>query len=164
MRVFVPVTRTGVEELLEAGGIGPPPIIGFAVTGALRESYAQGDEEELEYVAMTHAAQACLQLLAARTEEQVGERPRRMVLAVDTDRVTPEAEDARGGVRIEAVISSRQVAALHADTEDAVEDVAAAVTVVRAGGPGNDDEQFVVESCEAHELAWFATQEIPDLL
>lgn len=164
MRVFVPVTRAGTAELLESGGIGPPPIVGFAVTGALREWYAQGDEEELEYVAMTLAAQACLQLLAARTEEQVGDAPRRLVLAVDTDRVSPEADDSRGGVQIEAPISSRQVAALHADTEDAVGDVAAAVAVVRAGGPQDEDEQFVVDTCEAHELAWFATQEIPDLL
>ena len=164
MRVFVPVTRVGVEVLLESGGIGPPPILGFGVTGGLRESYADGDDEELEYVALTLAAQACLQLLAAHTEEQVGSQPRRMVLAVDTDRAAPEAEDARGGVQIEAVISSRQVVALHADAEDAVDDVAAAIAVVRAGGPRDEDERFVVDACEAHELAWFATQEIPDLV
>ncbi|HET7326165.1 MAG TPA: hypothetical protein VFJ14_02650 [Nocardioidaceae bacterium] len=158
------MTRAGVEELLTAGGIGPPPILGFGVTGALREWYAEGDEEELEYVAMDLAAQACVQLLAARTEDQVGARPRRMVLALDTDRVTPDAEHTRGSVQIDAVISSRQVAALHADTDDAADDVAAAVAVVRGGGPRDGDEQFVVDACAAHELAWFATQEIPDLL
>lgn len=164
MRVFVPVTVAGLEELVKSGGIGPPPVYGFAVTGALREWYAHGDEEELEYVAMSHAAQACVQLLAARSEEQVGQRPRRMVLVVDTEGAVPDADDARGGVQIEAVIASRQVAAVHADTADALDDVAAAVAVVRAGGPRTDDERFVVDSCDAHELGWFATQEIPDLL
>ena len=36
----------------------------FAVTPALRERYASGDLEELEYVAMTHAARASLRLLS----------------------------------------------------------------------------------------------------
>ena len=40
-----------------------PPVRGFAVTPALREWYSSGDEEELEYVAMTHAARASLRLL-----------------------------------------------------------------------------------------------------
>jgi len=163
MRVFVPVSRVGLRAMVESGGLGPPPMVGFAVTPALREWYATGDDEELEYVAMTLAAQACLELLAARPEDDAEDPPRRMVLAVDTDDVTADAEF-RGEVVIDAALTTSQVAAVHADTEDATEDVAAAVAVVRSGGPRDDDERFVVDSCEAHELAWFATQEIPDLV
>ncbi|MDP9444797.1 MAG: hypothetical protein M3P83_10830, partial [Actinomycetota bacterium] len=57
-----------------------------------------------------------------------------------------------------------RVAAVHADTGDAAADVAAAVAVLRRGGPLDDDDAFVLDTAEAHELAWFATQEIRDLV
>lgn len=163
MRVFVPMTAGALRGMLESGGLGPPPIVGYAVTAHLRESYADGDDEELEYVAMTLAARACLDLLAAQPEAEGTDTARRMVLVVDTEDVTPD-DGTRGAVVVDAAIAIRQVAALHADTEDAQEDVEAAVAVVRAGGPRDPDEQFVVDSCEAHELAWYATQEFPDLV
>jgi hypothetical protein len=164
VRVFVPVTSTGLRALVAAGGIGPPPVPGFAVTGALREWYAEGDQEELEYVAMTVAAQAALRLLAAAPDDP----PRRIVLAVDTDEAVPDTAGVAAGERAAVLVGSpvraTQLAAVHADTDDAAADVAAAVQVVRAGGPRDDDEQFVLDTCEAHELAWFASQEITDLL
>ena len=52
---------------------------GFAVTPALREAYASGDAEELEYAAMTEAARASLRLLAADPAAP----PRRVVLAAE---------------------------------------------------------------------------------
>lgn len=163
MRVYVPVTTAALRGMLESGGLGPPPILGYAVTGDLRESYAEGDEEELEYVAMTRAARACLDLLAVQPEGEGAEHDRRMVLVVESEDVTPDG-DVAGAVVIDTAIAMRQVAALHADTEEARSDVAAAVAVVRAGGPHDEDERFVVDSCEGHELAWYATQELPDLV
>lgn len=164
MRVYVPVTSTGLRALVEAGGLGPPPVPGFAVTGALREWYAEGDDEELAYVAMTLAAQAGLRLLAAAPDDP----HRRIVLAVDTDEAVPDtaaiAAGERAAVVIGAAVRLTQLAAIHADTDDAAADVAAAVQVVRAGGPRDEDEQFVVDTCGAHELAWFAAQEIAGLL
>src|SRR6516162_567117 len=65
MRVYLPATLSTLACLLRAGEIGPAPVRGFAVTPALREWYATGDLEELEYVAMTHAGRASLRLLAA---------------------------------------------------------------------------------------------------
>src|SRR6266568_3681856 len=53
----------------------------YAVTPALRESYASGDLQELEYVAITHAARASLRLLAADPDAP----RRRVVLAGDVD-------------------------------------------------------------------------------
>src|ERR1035438_421630 len=58
MRVYLPATLPALADLLRTGEIGPVPLTGFAVTPALREWYASGDLEELEYVAMTHAARA----------------------------------------------------------------------------------------------------------
>jgi hypothetical protein len=161
MRVYVPVTQTGLRELVASGGLGPSPLLGYAATGALRESYADGDEEELEYVAMTLAARTSL-LLLARSDD--GDPPRRMVVAVEADDVYPVEEDNPAAVEIPRVVPVRQVAAVHADTGEAEPDVTAAVAMLRAGGPRDDDEEFLLDACEGHELAWFATQEVGDLL
>src|SRR5215831_12994439 len=79
MRVYLPTTLTALACLLRAGEIGPAPVRGYAVTPALREKYASGDLEELEYVAMAHAARASLRLLA---DDPRAPR-RRVVLAAD---------------------------------------------------------------------------------
>lgn len=160
MRVYIPVTHEALRDLVASGGLGPSPLAGFAVTGALREAYAEGDEEELEYVAMTTAARSALHLLAGADAEP----PRRLVLAVDAEEARPHEELGAAGVELPRVVSMRQVVAVHADTEEAEHDVAAAVAMVRAGGPRDADEEFLLDACEGHELAWFATQEIGDLL
>jgi hypothetical protein len=64
MRVYVPLTLPGLSAALAAGSIGPVPLTAYAVTPALREWYAGGDDEELEYAALTQAARASLALLA----------------------------------------------------------------------------------------------------
>ena len=79
MRVYLPTTLTALACLLHTGAIEPAPVRGFAVTPALREWYATGDLEELEYVAMAHAARASLRLLA---DDPQAPR-RRVVLAAD---------------------------------------------------------------------------------
>src|SRR5260370_31542820 len=68
MRVYLPATLSGLAGLLHKAEIGPAPLRAFAVTPALREWYASGDLEELEYVAMMHAARASLRLLLADPE------------------------------------------------------------------------------------------------
>ena len=65
MRVYVPATLPTVAGMLRAGEIQAAPVRGYAVTPALREWYSGGDIEELEYVAMMHAARESLRLLAA---------------------------------------------------------------------------------------------------
>ena len=42
-------------------------------------------------------------------------------------------------------------------------DVAAAADALAAADAGDDDASFTVDSAEAHELAWYATQELPFL-
>src|SRR5690348_18258056 len=79
MRVYLPATLPGLAGLLRKAEIGPAPLRAFAVTPSLREWYASGDLEELEYVAMTQAARASLRLLAADPDAP----RRRVVLVVD---------------------------------------------------------------------------------
>jgi hypothetical protein len=160
MRVYLPVTHSALRDLVASGGLGPAPLVGSAVTGSLRESYAEGDEEELEYAAMTAAARSALVLLAEAEDEP----PRRVVLAVEVDDARPVPDLEAAAVELPRVVPLRRVASVHMDTAEAESDVAAAVEVLRAGGPRDADEQFLLDSCEAHELAWFATQEIGDLL
>ena len=79
MRVYLPATLPGLADLLRKAEIGPAPLRAFAVTPALREWYATGDLEDLEYVAMMHAARASLRLLEADPDAP----RRRVVLAAD---------------------------------------------------------------------------------
>src|SRR3989442_12090545 len=79
MRVYLPGTLPALATVLGRADVGEPPLRGFAVTPALREWYASGDLEELEYVAMAQAARESLRLLA---DDPQAPR-RRVVLAAD---------------------------------------------------------------------------------
>jgi hypothetical protein len=159
MRVYLPATLPGLADVLGKGEIGPAPLRAFAITPALREAYASGDDEELEYVAMLAAAKQSLRLLDA----DPGAARRRVVLAADV----PDAQvgwqaydDEPAAVLVDAVIPVAAIAAGHVDEPDAAADVAAAADAVTAADAGDDDASFAVDSAEAHELAWYATQEL----
>jgi len=79
VRVYLPTTLPDLADILAKGEVGPSPLQAFAVTPALREAYASGDDEELEYVAMLAAATQSLRLLHA----DPGAPRRRVVLAAD---------------------------------------------------------------------------------
>ncbi|HEX2301193.1 MAG TPA: hypothetical protein VHH34_22260, partial [Pseudonocardiaceae bacterium] len=64
MRVYVPATLRMLQQLVEAGELVAVSGTAFALTPMLRESYAAGNTEELEYAAMMEAARASLRLLA----------------------------------------------------------------------------------------------------
>ncbi|MGC3002338.1 DUF6912 family protein, partial [Streptomyces sp. G35A] len=53
---------------------------------------------------------------------------------------------------------------VHVDAPDAQADVAAAADALPAADAGDDDAQFVVDGADDHELLWYATQEIPNLV
>ena len=44
MRVYLPSTLPALAGALKQGEVGRPPLRAFAVTPALREAYASGDE------------------------------------------------------------------------------------------------------------------------
>src|SRR5260370_26607394 len=90
MRVYMPFTLPTLARLL-ADDQTAPRVRGYAVTPALREWYSSGDEEELEYVALTQAARASLRLLHADPQAP----GRRVVLAAD---VPEEQADGLAGV------------------------------------------------------------------
>ncbi len=53
---------------------------------------------------------------------------------------------------------------MHVDSADAERDVAAAAGALAAADGGDDEAGFVVDGAEDHELLWYATQEIPNLV
>jgi hypothetical protein len=159
MRVYLPSTLPSLADVLAKGEAGPSPLRAFAVTPALREAYASGDDEELEYVAMLAAARQSLRLLDA----DLAAPRRRVVLAADVpaDQVTWHAyDDEPAAVLIAAAVPVTAIASGHVDQLDAVSDVAAAADAITAADAGDDDASFTVDSAEAHELAWYATQEL----
>jgi hypothetical protein len=159
MRVYLPSTLPELADILVKGEAGPAPLRAFAVTPALRESYTSGDDEELEYAAMLAAARQSLRLLDA---DSAAPR-RRVVLAADVPdaRVSWQAyDDEPAAVLVGAPVEVRVIAAGHVDDLEAVPDVTAAADALLAADAGDDDASFAVDSAEAHELAWYATQEL----
>ncbi|MCW2871175.1 MAG: hypothetical protein JWL99_2495 [Streptomyces oryziradicis] len=167
MRVYIPTTLPGLAEAHKSGELGPAPIDAYAVTPALREWYVSDDIEELEYAALTRAAQASLRLLAT----DPGAPRRRVVVAVDVAHTAVAYDPDRGldasalgEVRLTGPAPLAKAAAVHVDASGAEGDVAAAADVLGAADLGDDDARFVVDGAEDHELLWYATQEIPDLI
>jgi hypothetical protein len=151
-----------VAGLLRAGELHASPVRGYAVTPALREWYSSGDIDELEYVAMMHAARESLRLLAADPEAP----RRRVVLAVDVadpSIVADSGFDEPGLVRINRPVLIRDVASGLVDDDDAAPDLADAIAALPNADAGDEDAQFVVDGADGHELQWYATQELADL-
>jgi hypothetical protein len=153
-----------LRTLVDTGELTPIAGTAFALTPTLRESYAAGDTEELEYVAMNEAARASLRLLATELEDDPAALARRVVVAADVERVRlrPDLDDA--AVTITGAVAARAVAAVHVDVAEAQDAVRAAVEVVDAADLGDPDAEFVLGDVEDHDMAWYATQEIPFLL
>jgi hypothetical protein len=135
MRVFVPATFDDLRALARDRVVpaGRPAV---GVTAAFRESYASGDDEELSYAALAAAAALSVPLVA-----QAGGEARRVVLACDTDDVTPATGGTPGGLLLTADVPIARVAALHVD-----------------------DADVDLGDAEGYELMWFATQELDTLL
>jgi hypothetical protein len=160
VRVYVPAILPMLARLAEDG---LPETDAHAVTPSLREWYAEGDEEELEYVAFTRAAQDALLLLQA---DPTAPR-RRAVVSVDVPAsAVRRTDDVLGSsaVRVVRPVPLTAVAALHIDGADAVDDVAAAAAVAAEAAAGDPDAQFTVDGAEDHELEWYDVTELEQLL
>jgi hypothetical protein len=165
MRVYVPATLPMLRALVKTGTLDPIGGTAFALTPALREAYISGDDEELEYAAMSEAARASLRLLSVELGlGEVGTPARRVVVAADLDDVTlrPDLDD--GAVRISGGVPFETIAAVHVDTEDAEYAVREAAGAVDAADLGDLDAEFLVGEAEDHELAWYDPSEVAFLV
>ncbi|PWU43549.1 hypothetical protein DLJ46_30815 [Micromonospora globispora] len=160
VRVYVPATAPMLTRLREQGLTAAEA---HAVTPTLREWYAEGDEEELEYVAFTRAAQDALLLLRA---DPAAPR-RRVVVSADLPASAVGRVDGELGsslVGLDAPVPVSAVAAIHVDGAEAVADVAAAADVIAEAQAGDPDAQFTVDGAEDHELEWYDVTELDLLL
>src|SRR6185312_9530748 len=120
MRVYLPTTVDGLAAAYEAGAFATPPLDAHAVTPAIREWYVSGDLEELEYVALTDAAEASLRLLAAAGTASF----RRVVVAADVPdtAVRPRHDDLfRSAVTVLSAVPLEDVASVHVDEPEAAD-------------------------------------------
>ncbi len=161
-RVYIPATLAMLEQLVAEATMHPRSGTAFAVTPALRESYAEGDDEELAEVALGEAALASLRLLAGEQEPRL----RRAVLEVDVPdsdvTVRPDLDDAV--VRLAGPVSLDQVVAAYVDNAGAEPAVRAAIGVIDDADLGDEDAELTVGDAQDHDLAWYAAQELPFLL
>jgi len=162
VRVYFPATVPLLRTVHAAGGLGPGPHPAHAVTGTLREWYVEGDLEELEFVALTHAARSSLRLLAADPQA-----PRlRVVLAADlpSPRTVPVAGGPRSLVRVEGDVPLQWVASIHVDEAQAEKTVRVAAGVLAEADAGDDDAAFLVDGAQACDLLWYDVSELGNLL
>src|SRR5215207_10742332 len=137
MRVYIPATWPMLRKLVANDRLDPVGGTAFALTPKLRESYTVGDDDELEYAAMSEAARASLRLLSVEFGLGEDSTPaRRVVVAADLDDVTlrPDLDD--GAVRLRGPVDVAAIASVHVDTPDAefaVRQAAAAVDVADLG-------------------------------
>jgi len=146
--------------------LGPCPLVAHAITADFRSATEDVDEEEREYLALMLAAQESLYVIATTNGE-----PCRVVVSADVD---DEFVSARSGaataVEVSVEISLRQCSSVHVDDDAAKTAVSAAATsiassMVSPDTPHGDFASMVsAGDLDDHELLWFATQEIPDLL
>ncbi|HMA47904.1 MAG TPA: hypothetical protein VKP11_12035 [Frankiaceae bacterium] len=160
MRVYLPSTLPAVRRALALLEVPAGPA--YAVTPAMREWYAESDEEEMEYAALLAAARASLGLLPVAA----GGPRRRVVLAADVPepqvRVRDDVE--RGRLELTAPVPLTALRAAHIDGPEAEAAVAAAVAAFAAAGRSDADAASALDEVEGHELLWYATQELADLV
>lgn len=162
MRVYIPSTVAMLQRLVADGSLWPVSGTAFAVTPALREAYAEGDDDELAEVALREAALASLRLLATDAHSELPARRAVLVAEVSDATLRPDLDDAV--VRLGAPVSIDDVVAAFVDNAAAETHVKAAMLVIDAADLGDEDAELTVGDAQDHDLAWYATQELPFLL
>lgn len=158
MRIYVPLTVPALADLHATGRISPAPIAAHAVTPALRQSWGQASDEELEYAVLMAAAYDSLALIAA-----TGAEPRRIVVTAEVRDADVETADDETAVTVRAEVSIAQCTSVHIDDAEAEGEIVLALGRLPEALAG-DGQALADVSLTEHELMWFATQEIPDLL
>ncbi|TWS18050.1 hypothetical protein FK529_17075 [Tsukamurella asaccharolytica] len=172
VRVYVPSTLAGLQALQRDGELFPLGGTVFGVTPALREAYTSGDDEELAEAAMRQAARASLRLLAVDDEDSQAEGAdgatpdpvRRVVITADVPAAKERSDLDDAVLKVTEPIRLKDVLAVHVDVSEAEAAVTRAAQVVDAADLGDEDAELAVGDAEDHDLAWYATQELPFLL
>lgn len=168
MRVYLAATIPLLARLEQDGELEPSEAFeGYAVTPSLREWYAQEDEEELEYAALTAAARGSLWLLAARPEA-----PRRRVVVVadvpDARVAVPgdpqTQQDDPGVIEVTGAVRLTDIASLHVDEAAAEPTVTAAIEALSAAAESDPGGLAAVAAAEDYDLLWYGAQELGDLI
>ncbi|KUH81306.1 MULTISPECIES: hypothetical protein [unclassified Mycobacterium] len=162
MRVYIPATLAMLQQLVADRTLYARSGTAFAVTPALRESYAEGDDDELAEVARREAALASLRLLAG--EGTSGLPPRRAVVEAEVDGAIPRPDLDDAVVRLPGPLAFDDVIAAYVDNAEAESAVLPAIEAVDEADLGDEDADFVVGDAQDHDLAWYAPQELPFLL
>lgn len=180
MRVYIPATFAQLDDLVSNHQFPARSGLGFALTPALREAYASGDDEELEDVAFHDAALASLRLLSSEVpesepkDEATSSEPsekahddlalmRRVVISIDVPDadVTLRSDLDSSVVKLKnPMVPESAVAAVHVDLPHAEEAVARAARVIDAADLGDEDAEITVGDAEDYELAWYAPEEV----
>jgi limonene-1,2-epoxide hydrolase len=163
-RVYLPATLPLLARLRADGRLTlESGLTGHAVTADLREWYAEGDEQQLEYVAYTRAAQDALALLS---HDPLAPSKRAVISAdVAERRVVPfDRTLGSSAVSVGAHLDLSDVAAVHVDGVDAEAAVRTATEAVDRAADGDEDAQFIVDGVEDHELEWYDVTELNELL
>jgi hypothetical protein len=158
VRVYLPLTLTGLAQLHATGVLAPAPLAAHAVTPRLRREWEGSDDEELEYAALMAAAFDSLAALAAQ-----GAAPRRVVVAADVPDADVVVGDDETAVEVSTEVPLARCQAVHVDEPEAADAVAAATSRLPEALAG-DGAALGAVALTDHELLWFATQEIADLL
>jgi hypothetical protein len=145
----------------EPGTESPSGSVAYAVTPTLRESYREADLDELEHAAQVAASIGSLELLAA---DPVAPR-RRVVLAVEfgDHLVTPDPRHGRAVVRVVGAVPIASWASALVDEPDVDDVIESAIAGLQRAAAGDEDAQFAIDEAEAHELGWYAVQELRHL-
>ncbi|OBH29049.1 hypothetical protein A5692_21595 [Mycobacterium sp. E342] len=166
--VYIPATLAMLQRLVADGSVRPVNGTAFALTPALREAYAEGDDDELAEVALREAALASLRLLADDAGATGSLPPRRAVLAAEVDfgesgvTYRPDLDDAV--VRLSGPVALADVIAAYVDNAGAEPAVTKAIEAIDAADLGDEDAELIVGDAQDHDLAWYANQELPFLL
>ncbi|OBH16520.1 MULTISPECIES: hypothetical protein [unclassified Mycobacterium] len=162
--VYIPATLAMLQRLVADGSVRPVNGTAFALTPALREAYAEGDDDELAEVALREAALASLRLLADDAGASGSLPPRRAVLAAEVGDVSyrPDLDDAV--VRLGGPVALADVIAAYVDNAGAEPAVTKAIEAIDAADLGDEDAELIVGDAQDHDLAWYANQELPFLL
>jgi hypothetical protein len=167
MRIYLPATLSMLTALNTAGEFRPVGGTAFALTPALRESYLDGDDEELAEAAIREAARASLRLMAAEGDEAddgASLPARRVVIAADVDEVKLRPDLDVAVVKTPGMVPLAAVASLLVDGSDAEDKVIRAMELVDAADLGDEDAELAIGDVEDFDLGWYATQELPFLL